>query len=122
VILRAIASSQSHFIPEELKTKIASEFKGYVVGTATIYRTLSLLEEAGIVTSVSFGANGKRYEFGLKDHHDHMICNVCGEMIEFMDEAIEERQKKIAAEQGFKIVSHAMQIRGVCKNCQKADK
>ncbi|MDR1911045.1 MAG: transcriptional repressor, partial [Helicobacteraceae bacterium] len=70
--------------------------------------------------SVSFGASGKKYEFGLKEHHDHMICDSCGAMIEFVDKEIEKRQKEIASSKGFKIVSHAMQIRGLCKACQKA--
>ncbi|MDR1912484.1 MAG: transcriptional repressor, partial [Helicobacteraceae bacterium] len=69
--------------------------------------------------SVSFGASGKKYEFGLKEHHDHMICDSCGAMIEFVDKEIEKRQKEIASSKGFKIVSHAMQIRGLCKACQK---
>ncbi|MDR0665770.1 MAG: transcriptional repressor [Helicobacteraceae bacterium] len=122
VILRAIAASDSHFIPEELKIKIAKEYDCPHIGTATIYRTLSLLEEAGIVTSVSFGANGKKYEFGLKAHHDHMICDYCGRMIEFIDEDIENRQKAIAAAHDFKILSHAMQLRGMCKECRNKAK
>ncbi|MDR2152727.1 MAG: transcriptional repressor [Helicobacteraceae bacterium] len=117
VILRAIVASDSHFIPEELKLKLSKEYGCPHIGTATIYRTLSLLEEAGIVTSVSFGANGKKYEYGLKAHHDHMICDRCGKMIEFIDEEIENRQKEIAALHGFKIVNHAMQLRGICKEC-----
>ncbi|MDR1451967.1 MAG: transcriptional repressor [Helicobacteraceae bacterium] len=121
IILRAIAASKSHFIPEELRSKVVSEFGGAHIGSATVYRTLALLEEAGIVTSVSFGASGKRYEFGLKAHHDHMICNACGKMIEFVDDEIENRQKAIAASHGFKIISHAMQIHGLCKGCQKAE-
>ncbi|MDR2639646.1 MAG: transcriptional repressor [Helicobacteraceae bacterium] len=119
IILRAIVSTQSHFIPEELKAKIAKDFGSPHIGTATVYRTLALLEEAGIVTSVSFGVSGKKYEFGLKAHHDHMICNICGKMIEFIDEDIEKRQREIALLRGFKILSHTMQLRGICKECLK---
>ena len=89
------------------------------VGIATIYRTLTLMEEAGIVTSISFGTEGKRYEYGKKEHHDHMVCDRCGKLIEFVDDVIEERQEAIAAAAGFKITGHSMQIHGVCADCRK---
>ncbi len=89
------------------------------IGIATVYRTLSLLEDSKMVTSLSFGAQGKKYELGAKEHHDHLICTRCGAITEFVDEHIEERQHKIADELGFKMQDHSMQIYGICKNCQK---
>ena len=71
-----------------------------------------------MVTSISFGANGKKYEAGTKDHHDHMICDSCGKIIEFCDEVIEELQEKVALKHQFKIIDHVMQIHGICKECQ----
>jgi Fur family ferric uptake transcriptional regulator len=71
-----------------------------------------------MVTSLSFGAQGKKYELGAKDHHDHIICTKCGSISEFVDEEIESRQKKIAEELGFVMQEHSMQIYGICKTCQ----
>ncbi len=72
-----------------------------------------------MVTSLSFGAQGKKYELGAKDHHDHIICTICGEITEFVDEEIETRQHLIAKGLGFKMVDHSMQIYGICKACQE---
>jgi len=74
---------------------------------------------SSIVTSLSFGAQGKKYELGAKEHHDHMICTTCGDITEFLDEEIENRQNLIAKELNFNILDHSMQIYGTCKNCQK---
>ena len=71
-----------------------------------------------MVTSLSFGAAGKKYELGAKTHHDHMICTACGNITEFVDEQIEKRQHSIAQELGFLMSDHSMQIYGLCKNCQ----
>jgi Fur family ferric uptake transcriptional regulator len=79
---------------------------------------LTLLEESGIASSISFGAQGKKYELGLKKHHDHLICTACGEIIEFFDETIEERQEQIAKKFNFQMHDHTMKIVGLCKNCQ----
>ena len=70
-----------------------------------------------MVTSLSFGAQGKKYELGAKEHHDHMICTQCGNITEFVDEDIEKRQDLIAKELGFKISDHSMQIYGTCSKC-----
>lgn len=121
-ILEAIYTYNDHFIPEALHQKVQESFPELKVGIATIYRTLQLLESEHIVTSISFGTNGKKYEFGKKEHHDHMICNRCGKLIEFCDDIIEKRQDEIAEEIGFKITSHSMQIYGICKECQKKEK
>jgi len=71
-----------------------------------------------MVTSLSFGAQGKKYELGAKDHHDHIICTQCGTISEFVDEAIELKQKKIAENLGFLMQEHSMQIYGICQECQ----
>lgn len=118
-ILRTIYESSGHFTPEDLYAKVQKLFSSDKIGIATIYRTLSLLESEKIVTSVSFGVNGKKYEFGMKEHHDHMICDKCGKMIEFLDETIEKRQNDIAKKHNFAITGHIMQIHGVCEACQK---
>ncbi len=121
-ILKTIFAYKGHFIPETLHLEVQKSFPRLKVGIATIYRTLQLLESEQIVTSISFGTNGKKYEYGKKDHHDHMICNGCGKLIEFCDDIIEKQQEEIAKKIGFKIKSHSMQIYGICKECQEKSK
>lgn len=118
VILETMYNSDEHLTPEALYQLIKDKYPDLKTGIATIYRTLSLLEDSDMVTSLSFGAQGKKYELGAKDHHDHMICTECGHIAEFVDEAIEERQHKIASELGFIMTDHSMQIYGICRNCQ----
>ncbi|MGE0738466.1 Fur family transcriptional regulator [Sulfurimonas sp.] len=119
VILETLYNADEHLTPESLHNLIQKKFPDLKTGIATVYRTLSLLEESDMVTSLSFGAQGKKYELGAKHHHDHFICTSCGSITEFVDEQIEERQRKIAQELGFEMKDHSMQIYGICKNCQK---
>ncbi len=118
IILETLYNSDEHLTPEALHQLIQKKHPDLKTGIATIYRTLSRLEDSEMVTSLSFGAQGKKYELGAKDHHDHMICTECGNITEFVDEAIESRQHKIAEELGFQMQDHSMQIYGICKNCQ----
>ncbi|HEX5710079.1 MAG TPA: Fur family transcriptional regulator [Sulfuricurvum sp.] len=118
VILETLYNSDEHLTPEALHHLIQEKHPDLNTGIATVYRTLSLLEDSEMVTSLSFGAQGKKYELGAKDHHDHIICTQCGSISEFVDEEIESRQKKIAEELGFLMQEHSMQIYGICKRCQ----
>jgi len=118
VILETLYNSDIHLTPESLHHLIQEKYPELKTGIATIYRTLALLEESGVVTSLSFGAQGKKYELGAKKHHDHLICTVCGNITEFVDEEIEKRQQRIADELDFKMSDHSMQIYGICKKCQ----
>ncbi len=119
VILETLYNSDEHLTPEALHKLIQRRHPNLKTGIATIYRTLGLLESEEIVTSLSFGAQGKKYELGAKEHHDHMICTECGSITEFVDEAIEKRQHAIAEELGFLMKDHSMQIYGICSECQK---
>lgn len=118
VILEMLYRSDEHLTPESLHHLIQEKHPDLNTGIATVYRTLSLLEDSEMVTSLSFGAQGKKYELGAKDHHDHIICTQCGAISEFVDDEIESRQKKIAEELGFLMQEHSMQIYGICQSCQ----
>ncbi|HEX5624226.1 MAG TPA: Fur family transcriptional regulator [Sulfuricurvum sp.] len=122
VILEMLYNSDEHLTPESLHHLIQEKHPDLNTGIATVYRTLSLLEDSEMVTSLSFGAQGKKYELGAKDHHDHIICTKCGAISEFVDDDIEARQKKIAEELGFVMQEHSMQIYGICKSCQNTMK
>lgn len=81
---------------------------GEDVGLATVYRVLTQFEGAGLVTRHNFEAGRSVFELDKGDHHDHMVCTETGEVIEFTDPVIEERQKKIAEEHGYDLVDHSL--------------
>ncbi len=122
VILETLYNSDEHLTPESLHHLIQEKYPELKTGIATVYRTLSLLEDSAVVRSLSFGAQGKKYELGAKEHHDHLICTECGEITEFVDDEIEKRQHAITDELGFKMKDHSMQIYGICKKCQEKNK
>ncbi len=119
LVFKTLYDNEGHFTPEDLSSLIKEQHPDLTISIPTIYRTLALLEESGIVDSLSFGAKGKKYEFGLKEHHDHLICTQCGKLIEFQDDVIEKRQEEIARAFNFKMTNHTMNITGLCETCQK---
>ena len=118
LVLKFLYENDGHFTPEDIYTLLKQENPEINIGIATVYRTLSLLETSQIASSISFGVQGKKYELGLKKHHDHLICTKCGDIIEFFDEIIEQRQEAIATKFNFKMTDHTMKIVGLCENCQ----
>jgi len=121
LILKFLYQNKGHYTPEDIYMLLKQQYPDVNIGIATVYRTLTLLEESHIVSSISFGIQGKKYELGLKKHHDHLICTQCGKIIEFYDEIIEERQEEIAKKFNFKMTDHTMKIVGICEACQKAE-
>ena len=119
LILKFLYENEGHFTPEDIYMLIKKAYPDVNIGIATVYRTLTLLENEGIASSISFGTQGKKYELGLKKHHDHLICTSCGEIIEFFDETIENQQEKIAEKYNFLMTDHTMKIIGLCEKCQK---
>ncbi len=118
LVLKFLYENNGHFTPEDIYTLLKEQHPDVNIGIATVYRTLSLLETSEIASSISFGVQGKKYELGLKKHHDHLICTKCGNIIEFYDETIEERQEAIAKKFNFKMTDHTMKITGLCEKCQ----
>jgi Fur family ferric uptake transcriptional regulator len=117
-ILKTLYENPDHFTPENLYLLIKKNYPEANVGVTTVYRTLNLLEENNIATSISFGSAGKKFELGNKPHHDHLICEKCGKIVEFEDEKIEQLQEKIAKLYHFKLTNHLMQLYGICQECQ----
>ena len=117
-ILRTLYDNKGHYSPEEIQKLINKNHSDLKVGIATIYRTMALLEDAGLASSISFGKDGKLYELGIKKHHDHLICTQCGKITEFVDETIEKRQEEIAKKHNFLMQDHTMKIVGLCQECQ----
>ena len=85
------------------------------ISIATVYRTVKLFEEAGILTKHDFKGGKARYEAMIESHHDHLIDIKSGEIIEFVDEEIEKLQKKVADKYGYELVDHKLELYGVKK-------
>jgi Fur family ferric uptake transcriptional regulator len=88
------------------------------IGLATVYRVLTQFEAAGLVTRHHFENGMAVFELNRGDHHDHIVCIECGTVAEFVDSAIEERQKAVARERGFELHDHSMILYGRCSNCR----
>jgi Fur family ferric uptake transcriptional regulator len=111
VIARVLSESEDHPDVEALHTRAAAVDPG--ISIATVYRTVRLFEEAGILERHDFGDGRARYEAAAETHHDHLIDVETGNVIEFVDEELEELQKRIAARLGFRLVDHRMELYGV---------
>ena len=85
------------------------------ISIATVYRTVKVLEEAGILAKHDFKGGKARYEAMIESHHDHLIDVKTGEIIEFVDEEIEALQKKVAEKYGYSLVDHKLELYGVKK-------
>ena len=122
IVLNILYHSDTHYTPESLYAEARRKAPEVNVGIATIYRTLNLLENAEMVTSLSFGAAGKKFELANKPHHDHLICKNCGKIVEFENSIVERQQALIAKEHKFKLTGHLMQLYGICETCNNQGK
>ena len=86
------------------------------ISIATVYRTVKLFEESGIVTKHDFKGGKARYEQLMEDHHDHLIDVKSGEIIEFVDHEIEKLQKKVAEKYGYELIDHKLELYGLKKD------
>ncbi len=116
-ILKVLYAANSHLTPEQIHKEVKK--KNRSIGLATVYRTLSFLEEEELVSSISFGSEGKKYELNRGSHHDHLICLECGQIVEFFNEELETIQEEIAQKKGFKLITHQMNLYGICPQCLK---
>lgn len=120
-ILQAIYRRTEHFDAESLHAELRKA--GGDISRATVYRTLDLLVQCGLVRKNSLGANHANYEAAREgEHHDHLICMNCQRVYEFFRSDLESMQDSICREFAFKPLHHSLQIFGICEHCDgKAD-
>ncbi len=111
VIARVISSSVDHPDVEELHKRAAAVDAG--ISIATVYRTVRLFEESGILERHDFRDGRSRYEETRESHHDHMIDMKSGKVIEFVDPEIERLQQEVARRLGYKLIDHRMELYGM---------
>lgn len=105
-----------HMSAEEVYRTLVSS--GEDIGLATVYRVLAQFENAGILVRRTFDSENAVFELNDNHHHDHLICMNCGKVVEFVDPEIEEKQKEISEQHGFRLVHHSMSLYGVCEECR----
>ena len=111
VIARVLEGSNDHPDVEELFARASAQDPN--ISIATVYRTVKLFEEAGILEKLEFGDGRARYEDAERDHHDHLIDMNTGEVIEFVDPEIEALQDRIAEKLGYRLMGHKLELYGV---------
>jgi len=117
-ILKTFVEAGQHLSADELYAQVKK--KHPAIGYATIYRTLKLLAEAGLVEELRFEDGLTRFEYKSTDaHHDHMICTRCGAIIEFENARIEALQHDVARKKGFRVRSHKLELYGLCAACHQ---
>jgi len=105
-----MSESEDHPDVDELHRRVSKS--GSKISIATVYRTVKLFEEAGIVAKHDFKGTKARYEEATLEHHDHLIDVNSGEIIEFVNEDIEKLQKEVAEKLGYKLVDHRLELYG----------
>src|SRR3989304_4115145 len=120
-ILDRVFENHKHFEADELLGDL--RLNDMKISKATIYRTLALLVKSGLLKEVISGERHAHYEhiFG-HEHHDHLVCDNCGKIIEFVNYKIEDLQNGVCRKYNFKADSHRLQIHGLCKDCNVKNK
>ena len=113
IIAKVMSEANDHPDVDELYTRVSQIDSK--ISIATVYRTVKLFEEAGIVTKHDFKGGKARYEELSESHHDHLIDIKTGEIIEFVDDEIEKLQKKVADKYGYELVDHKLELYGIKK-------
>ena len=115
VIIQTVLESSEHLTPAELYEKI--RHLDPEVGEVTVYRTLNILSELGLLCMVHTGENTHSYVSRPPEHHDHLICSRCGKVINFTDCNLSGLEARLAGETGFDIRDHRIDFFGNCREC-----
>ncbi len=117
-VAEVIFGATGHLSADDIERALRS--RGAQVGKATVYRTLDLLAQSGMIAPRDFGEGFRRYERARgRAHHEHLICVRCGTVIEFVNERLERMKALIAEEYGFRHHHHRLEIFGTCPECQR---
>lgn len=118
-VLEAVLGLNEHFEAEQVLYSLRE--RGRRVGKATVYRTLPLLVDCGILKQVRFDVKQAHYEHAFgEDPHDHMVCRRCGRIVEFGSEEVIALRQRIAQRFRFHVISHRFQLSGLCWECSTA--
>jgi Fur family peroxide stress response transcriptional regulator len=119
-VLRILAASEEHLTAEQVYEQVSAELP--MTSLATVYKTLSLLEELGEVMGLALGNGVKHYDGARPYPHPHLVCTNCGTIVDLPPEALQEITQRAEGETGYEITSHRLTFCGVCPRCQVADR
>jgi len=117
LILKELYGSSSRHVTAQQVYESVSEVDPSI-GFATVYRLLRNLTDAGIMTETRMGGISARYELSSREHHDHLTCENCGVICEFENPQIEKLQSEVAAQFGFSLTHHVLELFGICPACR----
>lgn len=122
LILRALIENQGRHLSAEEVYQLVKE-REPELGLATVYRTLELFSDCGIVFGMDFGDGRKRYDMGLPaapgHHHHHLICTRCGKIIEAGEDLLEDLESRVLHDYGFTVEDHQLKMFGLCADCRR---
>ena len=116
-MLHAIASTREHLTPMALYQKVHQETPR--IGLVTVYRTLNILAELGLICEVRTGENTRSYIGSPPEHHGHLICSECDKVVDFTGCNLGELEQRLSRETGLAIDDHRLEFFGLCHDCQE---
>jgi Fur family ferric uptake transcriptional regulator len=117
-VIGAIAASPDHLTPADIYQKVHQDH--HAIGLVTIYRTLEILASLELICELHAGGSCHSYTIGAPEHHHHLICSNCGEVIDFAGYDLSPLEQRLSRETGFEIEGHLLEFFGLCRACQKA--
>ena len=114
-VLEALAQAQGHLSPQEVHERVCHREPS--IGLATVYRTLEVLRDLGIVCELSTPGSGHTYTIGATEHHHHLICSECKAVVDFTTQSLEDLEQRLTLESGFVIQGHVLEFTGLCPGC-----
>ena len=115
-IVEELLDTSGHFSTDGLHRRLVE--KGMDVSRSTVYRTVSVLQENGLISEV-FRSHGCAHYERATGHHDHLLCVKCGKVMEFREERIEKLQRRVCRQFDFEAVDHQLRITGICRECRQ---
>ena len=115
-MIRVVTSGSDYLTPGAIYEKVSEDHPD--VGLVTVYRTLEVLNRLGLICKLHTGNNSCGYTIGASEHHHHLICNRCHQVVAFAHCGLEEVQQGLVEETGFRIDDHLLEFTGLCPACQ----
>jgi len=116
-VMRVLNNSKTHLTPAKVYDQVKKRYPKYSL--VTIYRTLNILAELGLICEVRTGGNSKSYVAGNQEVHGHLICTECGRVMDFTDYDLDDVLKKTSEASGYDITDHRLDLYGICPECLK---
>ena len=119
VVIQAIAHREDHLTPTAIYEEVHQDHPN--IGFVTIYRTLDLLAQIGLICELHAGGSCRSYTISAPEHHHHLICSKCGRVVDFTGYDLGQLEQRLSLETGFEIEDHLLEFTGLCPACRKEE-